>query len=46
MVVDTEIKLEKFKEAVDDCSEVLKLEELNSKGLFVVSILYSIPVLV
>jgi len=28
----TEIKLEKYKEAVDDCSEVLKLEEQNCKG--------------
>ncbi|XP_065897793.1 sperm-associated antigen 1-like isoform X2 [Dysidea avara] len=27
-----EIKLEKYKEAVDDCSEVLKLEEQNGKA--------------
>ena len=31
-----EIKLEKYKEAVDDCSEVLKLEEQNGKGWLVV----------
>ena len=28
-----EIKLEKYSEAVEDSSEVLKLEPLNSKGL-------------
>jgi len=28
-----EIKLEKFKEAVEDCTAVLKLEPLNIKGL-------------
>ena len=31
-MIVTEIKLEKYKEAVDDCSEVLKLEEQNGKG--------------
>ena len=28
-----EIKLEKFKEAVEDCTAVLKLEPSNTKGL-------------
>ena len=29
----SEIKLEKFKEAVEDCTAVLKLEPSNTKGL-------------
>ena len=32
-----EIKLEKFKEAVEDCTAVLKLEPLNTKGLVCVA---------
>jgi len=33
MLFVVEIKLEKYKEAIDDCTEVLKLEEHNSKGM-------------